>query len=270
MRRVGLIVEKGGVSKTTIAINLAVGLARRKQRVLLVDCDPQANASLVLLAGQMAKPPTLSSVLLGNAEASEAIHRTKTKGLDVLPASPDLAEVNLELTNAIGRERRLAEALATVEDRYDVVLLDTGPQRTLLTVNALAYVREVLVPVEPSLFSLAGLGALQSAVDEVRKFLGNRELRIAGLILSRVRRDAVARDVEARLREDFGALVYKTTIPASVKVEEAHSRFVSVLEHAPKSPGAIAFDDLVTEFMSHAEERNRDSGRADSTDDRAA
>jgi chromosome partitioning protein len=270
MRRLGLIVEKGGVGKTTCAVNLAVGLAKRGKRVLLVDCDPQANASLVMLRGQSAKPPTLAPVLLGNAEAHEAIRSTGIKRLDVLPSSPELAEANLELTNLIGRERRLAEALATVEGSYDVILLDTGPQRSLLSINALCYVSEVLIPVEPSLFSLSGLGQLQAAVEDVRRYLGNKDLRIAGLILSRVRRDAVSRDVEERLRTDFGPLVFKASIPASVKVEEAHSRFQSVIDHAPKSPGALAFLELVEEVIGNAKKRHGgDSRGADAADDAA-
>jgi chromosome partitioning protein len=224
-----------------------------------------------MLGGKEAKPPTLAPVLLGSEEATHAIRTTATRGLYVLPSSPELAEANLELTNLIGRERRLTEALEPAEGEYDFVLIDTGPQRSLLSINALCYVSEVIIPVEPSLFSLSGLGQLQTAVEDVRRYLGNRELRILGLILSRVRRDAVSRDVEARLRADFGKLVFNATIPASVKVEEAHSRFASVIDYAPKSPPAVAFNELVGEVLSHAaKERNgRAARRSDSADDAA-
>jgi chromosome partitioning protein len=251
MRRIGFVSEKGGVAKTTTAINVAVGLARRGHRTLLVDVDPQANASLVLTEGRGAGPPTLAAVLLDQAEAIDAIRPTAVAGLELLPADVSLADAGLALADQIGRERRLRVALEEVEGRYDFVLLDTSPQRSLLTVNALCYIAEAIVPVDPGLFALAGLGQLQAAVEEVRRYLDNRALRIAGLVLTRTANNNVSRDVEAQLRGTFGALVHAAAIPTNAKVEEAHSRYQSVLDYAPRSAGAKAYAALVEEIIAH-------------------
>ena len=120
-----------------------------------------------------------------------------------------------------------------MEDGYDFAVIDTPPTRSLLTINALVAAGEVLIPAEPGLFSLAGLGQLQAAIEDVRRFLGNPGLRISGVLLTRTRHDSVSRDVEAQLREAFGPTMFKTTVPTSVKVEEAHGRFVSVIDYAP-------------------------------------
>lgn len=257
MRSIAWISEKGGTGKTTSAINSAVGLAKRGNRVLLIDTDPQANASLVLLEGNPAGPPTLAAVLLGDADAAESIRATRTPGLDILPADVALADASVSLANMIGRENRLRAALAPVESAYDFILLDTSPTRSLLTINALTTVQEVLIPIEPGLFSLSGLGQLQAAVEDVRRYLGNRALRIAGLVLTRTRRDNVSRDVEAQLREAFGELVYRSAVPSNAKVEEAHGRFLSVLDYAPRSPGAKAYLDLVEEIISDGRTQKR-------------
>jgi chromosome partitioning protein len=252
MRSIAWLSEKGGTGKTTSALNSAVGLARRGRRVLLVDVDPQANSTLVLQQGGIAAPPTLADVLLGRADADAAIRPTRYEGLDLLPADVTLADANLVLAHELGRERRLRAALGAVEAAYDFVLLDTSPQRSLLNVNVLNYVQEVLVPVDPGLFSLSGLGQLQAAVAEVVRHLDNRRLRIAGLVLTRMQRNNVCRDVEARLRELFGDLVLATVIPHSIKLEEAHGRFVSVLDYAPRSAGARAYLELVAEIEAQA------------------
>src|SRR4051794_39340308 len=131
MRRIAFISEKGGTAKTTTAINVAVGLAKRGNRVLLADLDPQGNASLVMLEGKPAEPPTIGAVLLDQADAHEAIRPTATAGLDILPSDVSLADANLSLASEVGRERRLRVALEAVQDHYDYVILDTSPQRSL-------------------------------------------------------------------------------------------------------------------------------------------
>jgi chromosome partitioning protein len=260
MRRIGFVSEKGGVAKTTTAINVAVGLARRGYRTLLVDVDPQGNASLVLMEGRGSDPPTLGAVLLNEAEAADAIRSTAVPGLDILPADVSLADASLALADQIGRERRLRVALEDVEGHYEYVLLDTSPQRSLLTVNALCYIAEAIVPVDPGLFAVAGLGQLQAAVEDVRRYLDNRALRIAGLVLTRTANNNVSRDVEAQLRGMYGALVHPTAIPTNAKVEEAHSRYQSVLDYAPRSAGAKAYAALVEEIIAHGR-RTQDGAR---------
>jgi chromosome partitioning protein len=257
MRLIAWISEKGGAAKTTSAINTAVGLAKLGNRTLLVDTDPQANASLVMLEGNPAESPTLANVLLGQADAHEAIKRTRTPGLDILPASVELADATDALSKLIGREARLRAALADVEPDYDFIVVDSSPTRSVLTVNVLVAVREVYIPIEPGLFSLSGLGQIQAAIEDVRRYLGNGVLKIAGLVLTRTRNDGVSRDVEAQLRATFGALVCTATVPSSVKVEEAHGRFQSVLDYAPRSNGAKAYESLVAEIVDHGREKSR-------------
>jgi chromosome partitioning protein len=258
MRVVAWCSEKGGTGKTSSAINTAFALAKSGLRTLLVDLDPQANASLVMLKGKPATPPTVANVLLGETDVVEAIRSTRTPGLDLLPSSVALADANVILASAIGRETRLRAALAGLD--YDFIVIDTPPTRSLLTVNALVAADDVMIPVEPGLFSLAGLGALQTAIDEVRRYLDNPRLRIAGVLLTRTRNDNVSRDVETQLRAALGALVFTATVPTSVRVEEAHGRFQSVIEFAPRSPGARAYQAVATEIIANGRDTKERTG----------
>jgi chromosome partitioning protein len=226
-------------------------MARMKRRVLFIDSDPQASATMILMRGEAIDPPTLHHVLLNQADAGDTIRKTSIPGLDLLPGDACLADCNTALALEIGRERRLRLAMRGVDEAYDLVVIDTSPSRNLVNVNVLNYVSEVWAPVEPSIFSIAGLVKLQGAVSEVVKFLDNGELRLAGLVLTQARQDNLSKDVEAQLRASFGALVCKTTIPASVKVGEAHSRYLSVLDYAPRSPAAKAYEALTREIMAH-------------------
>lgn len=253
MRSIAWLSEKGGTAKTTSAINSAVGLAKLGHRVLLVDADPQANATMVLLEGRPAEAPTLAHVLIDQTDAADAIRPTRTEGLDVLPSDTLLADANVALASELGRERRLKLALEGLDAGYDFVVIDTSPQRTLINVNVLNYVGEVLCPVDPGIFALSGLGTLREAVAEVARHLDNRALRLGGLVLTRTQRDNITRDVEAQLRGTFGELVFRTTIPSTTKIGEAHARFLSVLDYAPRSSGAQAYKALVSEIISHGQ-----------------
>jgi chromosome partitioning protein len=171
--------------------------------------------------------------------------------LDLLPGDTSLADANLSLASEIGRERRLRLAMRGVDESYDYVVIDTSPQRTLININVLNYVSEVWCPVDPGVFSLVGLVKLQGAVAEVVRYLDNADVKFAGLVLTQTRADNLCRDVEAQLRASFGALVCKTTIPTSVKVGEAHGHYLSVLDYAPRSPAAKAYEELTREILSH-------------------
>jgi chromosome partitioning protein len=257
MRRIALVCEKGGTGKTTSATALAVGLARRGHRTLLVDADQQANSTWTLSGGQGSSPPTLASVLTREASAVEAIRPTTTSGLDLLPADNSLGGVNVALAQELGRDTRLRSALAPIESNYDFCLLDTGPQFNTLLANVLVYAVEVIVPLDLGVYAMLGLVQLQDTIAEVREAYGNHSLRVAGLILTKVSRNNVARDVEAELRARFGDLVFETTVPLSVKIDEAHSRGMTVLEHAPKSAGALAYFQLVEEIVNHGQSNER-------------
>lgn len=260
MRRIALAALKGGVGKTASLTALAVGLARRGRRTLVVDLDPSGNASWTLGGGQGADPPTVAEVLTRQASAEEAVRPTGTPGLDLLPADARLGGVNVGLAQELGRDTRLRVALEPIEGRYDFVLIDTGPTLSTLLVNALAFVEEVIVPLDPGAYAVLGLAEMERVVEEIRAAY-NPPLRVSGLLLTKVSRNAVSRDVEAELRARYGAKVFKPTIPLGVAVEAAHLRGLTVLDHAPKSAAAVAYLELVEEVESHGE-RTKERGRA--------
>lgn len=260
MRSIAWLSEKGGTGKTTSAVNTAVCLAKMGRRVLVIDADPQGNATLVFQRGQPAKSPTLYHVLTGTADAADATRGTGTPGLDLLPADDQLADANITLASELARERRLRTALRGVGESYDVMVIDTSPQRTLINVNVLNYATEVYCPVDPGIFSIAGLVKLQGVIADVAKFLDNSALRLAGLVLTRTQRDNLTRDVEAQIRQAFGTLVCQTTIPASTRIGEAHARYLSVLDYARLSPAAQAYEALTKEILDHGENHGIGSG----------
>ena len=258
MRRIVLASQKGGVCKTTTACALAIGLARRGHKTLLVDLDGQASATWTITRGRGAEKPTVGDVLLRNALADEAIRATETANLDLLPADASLNGANVALVGEIGRDTRLRSAMASVGDRWRFVILDTAPAFSPVLANALVFGDEVIVPVDCGVYSLLGLAELQGTIDEVRDAYGG-SVRLAGVLITRVARSNVCRDMERQVRERFGPLVFKATIPASAKFDEAGSRGLTIGEHAPKSPGAVAYDNLILE-IEHGD-RTKDRGR---------
>jgi chromosome partitioning protein len=266
MRTIGVVNLKGGSGKTTTALCLAVGAAMRNLRVLLIDADPQSNASMILLDGKPAGEPTLAHVLLDQVEVREAIRTTRARGLDLLPADGKLADTALALVDQLGRERRLAVALRDVEEDYDLVIVDAAPQLSLVSINVLNAVGELLVPVDAGAFSVAGLGRLQESVDQVRRYLDNHALRISGLVMTRTHANKATRDILGQLRAAYGSLVHQATIPHSVKVEEAHARCLTVLEFAPRSAPALAYDQLLTEILKDGKTRTRNPIAHDDAD----
>jgi chromosome partitioning protein len=262
-RTIAMMSEKGGSGKTTTCVNLAVALAKLGKKTLVVDSDPQGNASLVLLKGVTPDPPTLYHVLVNETDAADAILKTATPGLDLMPADTLLAEANVTLASEMGRERRLVLAMRDLRAAYDFVIVDTSPSRTVVNANVLNYVAEVYATVDPGVFSLAGLIKLQTAVAEVVRFLDNKALTISGLILTQAQPNNLSRDIEEQLRATFGSLVHKTVIPESVKVGEAHTRFMSVLDWASRSPGALAYKALAKEILKHGSKSQRNGGGGD-------
>jgi chromosome partitioning protein len=264
MRSIAVVAQKGGAGKTTSVVALAACLAGQGGRVLVVDSDTQANATHVLLGGEEPRRPTLSEVLTGEASAVDAIVPSTIPGVDLIAAEPGLADVNVSLAAEVGRERRLRSAMADVEG-YDVCLIDTGPTRSLLTTNVLNFAAEVIVPLAPGLFGFLGLAQLQTDMNLVRRFLENKALSLAGVFLVQMDRTAVSRDFEREIREALGDLVYPTTIPTSVKFREAEARRASIIDHAPKSPGAVAYRALTLEVMNrgHGQEKRNESADGD-------
>lgn len=272
MRSIAFVSEKGGVGKSTSVLNLAAAMAGKGLKVLVVDSDPQGNVSYVLLRGEKPRHPTLHEVLIGQSEASMAIVPTVLDGVSLIPAESSLADANVTLAAEVGRERRLRIAMEQGGDGFDVVLVDTAPTRSLLTTNVLNFVGEVFIPINPSLFGVLGLGQLQGDISTVRRFLDNKSLRIGGIFLTMTEKNNVVKDTEDQLRRLFGGLVLKTKIPRNVRVEEAHSRFESILTYAPKSSGAVAYLALAKEIMADGRQKDGDdvAGRNLSVDHAAA
>jgi chromosome partitioning protein len=260
-RRIAVCALKGGVGKSSTATAVAVSLARRGRRTLLVDCDQSGNASWILSGGQGIDGPTLADVLTRHASAEEAIRPSAVEGLDLLPASSALGGVNVALAQELARDTRLRSALAAVEDEYAVIVADTGPSFTTILANTLVWAREILMPVDPGIFAVLGLVELQATMEEVKEAYGNHELHVARLVLCRVARNNTHRDVERSLRERYGELVAKTTIPLAARVEEAHTNAQTIVQYAPHSPAARAYGYLVDELEGLSDGRTTEDGR---------
>src|SRR2546427_3574719 len=238
--------QKGGVGKTTTAVNVGACIAEAGYTTLLVDVDPQANATVALGIARTRRPG-LYEVLSGEASAPEAITRGSVPALHVLPAGEGLAGANVELARVEGFERLLRERLAPVRERFQYVLLDCPPSLGPLTVSALVAADRVIVPVQTEYFALEGLAALLDSLALVSQGL-NPSLRGAGMVLTmHDARTRLARDVEREVREHFPELVFTTVIPRNVRVGEAPSYGLPVTHYDPHSAGAEAYFELAKE-----------------------
>jgi chromosome partitioning protein len=241
--------QKGGVGKTTTAVNVAACIAEAGYPTLLVDIDPQANATVGLGLAKDRRP-SVYDVLGGAVAAEEALVDSDIPRLAVLPSHPDLAGANAELPREPGSEQRLRDALAPIRDRYAYTLLDCPPSLGPLTVNALVAADRVIVPVQTEYFALEGLAGLLDTLALIQREL-NPRLAVAGMLLTmHDGRTRLARDVEREVREHFPELVFDTVIPRNVRIGEAPSFGRAVIHHDPHSSGAEAYFELAKEVAS--------------------
>jgi chromosome partitioning protein len=240
--------QKGGVGKTTTAVNVCACVAKSGHETLLVDCDPQANATVGLGVSRLHNPG-LYEVLSGAATMSEATVATSVDGLSLVPSGAGLAGASIELPRRIGFERCLQGALAPVLDRYRYIVLDCPPSLGPLTVSALVAASRVIVPVQSEYFALEGLASLLETLGLVQREL-NPALTIAGMLLTmHDGRTHLGRDVESEVRRHFPELVFDTVIPRNVRVAESPSHGLPVIEHDPECAGATAYSELARELV---------------------
>jgi chromosome partitioning protein len=244
--------QKGGVGKTTTAINLASSIAAAEVNTLLIDCDPQANASSGL---GLAKDPDRTNtyfVLMGAASAEEALQKTELDQLWILPSHKNLIGANIELVNAERREFRLRDALASLRDRFHYIILDCPPALDLLTLNALVAADSVLIPMQAEYFALEGISELLDTIERIRSGL-NPGLSIEGVVLTMFDdRTNLSQQVTAELDRFFGDKLCKTTIPRNVRLAEAPSHGQPVLIYDVRSRGAESYIQLAKEILGHS------------------
>jgi chromosome partitioning protein len=251
--------QKGGVGKTTTAINLAAYLAAAGKKVLLVDIDPQANATSSLGLDKNRLSASIYEALIERVSLPRIIVHIDSAGLDLVPSAPALAGATVELVRLSERTSLLRKALGTVDGEYDYVFIDSPPSLGILTVNALAATDGVIIPVQCEYLSLEGLGQLIHTINLVRRDL-NPQLMIAGLIMTMYDvRTKIAQQVVDEVRKYFPAKVYSTIIPRNVRLSEAPSYGETILTYAPRSSGALAYEALAKEFLGRTDRRQLDA-----------
>ena len=257
--------QKGGVGKTTTAVNLAAALARSAQRVLLVDLDPQGNATMGAGIDKRELATSITDVLLGEARAGDARVRT-AEGFDLLPGNIDLTAAELELLDTPEREQHLRRALAPIAGDYDFIVIDCPPALSLLTLNALTAADSIIVPMQCEYYALEGLSALVDTIEAIRGRL-NPRLEIEGVLRTMFDvRNNLANAVSAELTTHFGDKVFRTIVPRNVRLAEAPSHGQSIVGYDRASRGGVAYLGLAGEVLRRARERDASAQRDTTTE----
>lgn len=243
--------QKGGVGKTTTCVNLAAFIALTGRKVLIVDMDPQGNASSAVGKEVKDSDNTIYEVLLGECSAKEAIYPTAMKGLDILPSTVDLSGAEVELVHLTNREHILKDAMSIIKSDYDYIFIDCPPSLSLLTVNALTATNSIIIPIQCEYFALVGLGQLMNTVKLIKKHL-NPTIEIEGVLLTmKDSRSNLVNQVAEEIQKYFKEKVYKTFIPRNVRLAESPSHGQPITMYDIKSKGATAYQNLANEFLNN-------------------
>jgi len=251
-RIIAIANQKGGVGKTTTAINLSACLAMNKKKVLLLDLDPQGNATSGLGVDRRKIGQCIYNVVIEGQKINEVIVRTRVENLSLVPATIQLAGAEVELVNIKEREYRLKNSIETVKNNYDFIIIDCPPSLGLLTINALCAANTVLIPIQCEYYALEGLGQLMKTINLVRGSL-NKDLRLEGILLTMFDgRTNLSIQVVEEVKKHFKGQVYKTVIPRSVRLSEAPSYGKPVVLYDPRSRGAEGYQELAKEVLRYA------------------
>jgi len=241
--------QKGGVGKTTTSVNLAASLSEVKRNVLLIDLDPQGNATMGSGVDKHELENSVLEVLLGEITAQDCIQYVEESGFSVMPANGDLTAADVEMMAMNNRERRMREALVSVKDQFDYIIIDCPPSLNMLTLNALVCADGVLIPMQCEYYALEGLSSLMETIEQVRSSV-NPDLEIEGLLRTMYDpRNKLAIDVSEQLIEHFGDRVYRTVVPRNIRLAEAPSHGLPVLKYDKTSRGALAYYSLAGEII---------------------